>query len=274
VVSTWAGAESIQGYRERVAPDHVLINRANWDADAPNWAERGRRAWAGEPTWGLWWTPESELHLLPDDLTDRDAVELGCGTAYGSAWMARRGARAVGLDNSFEQLRTARVLQEEFDLRFPLVHADAEHLPFADASFDVAISEYGAAIWCDPLAWIPEAARVLRPGGRLMFVAGGVLPMLCYPTDDDSAPADTTLHRDYFGMHRFEWHDANGVVDAVEYHLGHGEMVRLLRRCRFEIEDLVEIRAPETPMPISEADISWEWARRWPSVEAWKARKR
>jgi hypothetical protein len=107
-----------------------------------------------------------------------------------------------------------------------------------------------------------------------MFVAGGVLPMLCYPTDDDSAPADTTLHRDYFGMNRFEWHDANGVVDAVEYHLGHGEMVRLLRRCRFEIEDLVEIRAPETPMPISEADISWEWARRWPSVEAWKARKR
>jgi ubiquinone/menaquinone biosynthesis C-methylase UbiE len=154
------------------------------------------------------------------------------------------------------------------------VHADAEHLPFAAGSFDVAISEYGAAIWCDPYAWIPEAARVLRPGGSLMFVAGGVLPLLCYPTDDDTAPADTTLHRDYFGMHRFEWHDASGAVDAVEYHLGHGEMIRLLRSCGFEIEDLVEIQAPETPMAMSDADISWEWARRWPSVEAWKARKR
>jgi hypothetical protein len=58
---------------------HVLVNRASWDADAPNWVERGREAWAGEPTWGIWGNPESELHLL-DDVDGLDAVELGCGT--------------------------------------------------------------------------------------------------------------------------------------------------------------------------------------------------
>jgi SAM-dependent methyltransferase len=252
--------------------DHVLVNRGSWDADAPNWVERGRRAWAGEPTWGIWGNPESELHLLPD-VTGLDAVELGCGTGYISAWLARRGARPVGLDVSFRQLATAKILQAEFDLRFALVHADAEHAPFADGSFDLAISEYGAAIWCDPYAWIPEAARILRPGGRLIALGSGAIVMLCFRPDDDTAPAEETLHRDYFGMHRFEWHDEEGKVDGIEFHLEHGEMIRLLRGCGFEVEDLVEVQAPQDARSHVEADVPLEWARRWPSVEVWKARK-
>lgn len=251
--------------------DHVLLNRASWDEDAPNWVERGREAWAvEEPVWGRG-NPESELQLLPD-VSGLDAIELGCGTAYVSAWLMRRGARAVGLDNSWNQLATARVLQEEFDQHFPLVHADAERPPFADESFDFAISQYGAAIWCDPYRWIPEVARILRPGGRLVFEGGSPLLMLCYPADDDDAPADTQLHRDYFGMHRFEWRRADGTVEDVEFHLAHGDMIRLLRSCGFEIEDLIEIQAPA-------AATGWfpyvpvEWAQRWPSAEAWKVRK-
>lgn len=111
--------------------DHVLVNRASWDEDAPNWVERGRESWAlEEPVWGRG-NPESELRLLPD-VSGLDAIELGCGTAYVSAWLMRRGARVVALDNSWNQLATARMLQEEFDQRFPLVHADAERPPFAD----------------------------------------------------------------------------------------------------------------------------------------------
>jgi SAM-dependent methyltransferase len=251
--------------------DHVSVNRASWDEDAPNWVERGRRLWASyeDPSWG--WYTESQLHLLPD-VSGLDAVELGCGTGYISSWLKRRGARVVGLDNSSKQLATARSFQEEFGVRFPLVHADAERAPFADGSFDVAISEYGAAIWCDPYRWIPEAARILRPGGRLMFLGGGTILQMCYPTDDDEAPAETTLHRPYFGMHRFEWHTPQGAIDEIEFHLGYGDMIRLLRSNGFEIEDLIEIQAPEGAEPIDE-HVPVEWARRWPSEEAWNVRK-
>ena len=165
---------------------HVRVNRDSWDEDAPNWVERGREAWAlEEPVWGRG-NRESEIHLLPD-VSGLEAIELGCGTAYISAWLMRRGARVIGLDNSSRQLATALTFQEEYALHFPLVHADAERTPFADESFDFAISQYGAAIWCDPYRWIPEAARILRPGGRLVFETGSPLVMLCFPTDDDEA---------------------------------------------------------------------------------------
>ena len=254
--------------------NHVLVNREHWDADADNWVEPGRKAWStDEISWGAWSVAESDLRVLPD-VDGLDVVELGCGTAYWSAWLARGGARPVGLDNSSRQLATARVFQEEYDLRFPLVHADAERAPFRDESFDLALSEYGAAIWCDPYRWIPEAARLLRPGGWLIFLGGHPLLLLCYPKDDDSAPADFQLHRDFFGMHRTEWHDEHGVVDGVEFRLPHGEMIRLLRANRFDVEDLVEIQVPNGATTTHDDVAPPEWVKRYPPEQIWKARKR
>src|ERR1700732_838679 len=213
--------------------DHVPRNRAAWDRGAAEYAGPGLRGWAQpEPTWGIWHIPEARAGVLPADLEGRDSIELGCGTGYVSAWLARRGARPVGLDNSPAQLATARQLQDRFGLRFPLFQANAEQAPFADASFDLAISEYGASIWCDPYVWIPEAARLLRPGGQLIFLVNSVLMMLTIP-DEEGLPAGERLLRPYFGMHRFEWPDDN----SVELHLSHGDMIRLLRRCGLAVED-------------------------------------
>jgi SAM-dependent methyltransferase len=248
-------------------PDHVRRNRAVWDAMAPDWAAAGRRRWSEEPSWGIWSIPEAELRLLPDDLDGLDAIELGCGTGYVSAWLARLGARPVGIDNSAGQLATARALQQDFGLDFPLLHGNAERVPYPDESFDLAISEYGAAIWCDPYAWIPEAARLLRPGGRLVFLTNGTLLQLCVPAIE--APADERLKRDYFGLHRLEWPDD----DSVEFSLGFGDWVRLFRSSGFEIADLLELRPPEgatTSFPY----VTTEWARRWPSEQVWKLTKR
>src|SRR5919204_493789 len=102
---------------ETELPEHVRRNRVHWDARAAEYVGPGERAWARpEPTWGIWRVPESELRVLPEDLAGKDAIELGCGTAYVSAWLARRGARVVGIDNSASQLETARRLQREHEI--------------------------------------------------------------------------------------------------------------------------------------------------------------
>jgi ubiquinone/menaquinone biosynthesis C-methylase UbiE len=219
-------------------------------------------------SWGIFSVPEEQVRLLPAELDGKDVIELGCGTAYLSAWLARRGAKPVGIDNSPKQLETAKRLQDEHDLHFPLHLGNAEATPFPDASFDIAISEYGAAIWCDPYKWIPEAARLLRPGGELMFLGNSTQLMLSTAQDDEDAPATTQLERPLFGMHTFSWSDG-----SAEFHITPGEMIRLLRDSGFEVLDLVEIRPPDgstTTYPY----VSLEWAQQWPAEEAWKARKR
>jgi SAM-dependent methyltransferase len=250
-------------------PEYVQRNRASWDGWAHEYEEAGRRNWAAaEPSWGIWGVPESEVRMLPDELDGLDAIELGCGTAYGSAWLARRGARAVGIDNSQAQLDTARALQVEHGIEFPLLHGNAEAVPYPDASFDFALSEYGASIWADPYKWIPEAARLLRPGGRLAFLVNAPMLMLCVPEYVGEA-ADEQLKRPYFGMHRVEWPDD----DSVEFHLPHGEMIALLRDNDFEVEALTEIRPPadsETRYDF----VTLDWARQWPCEEVWRGRKR
>ena len=127
--------------------EHVVRNRAYWDDLARQYVEAGEHAWARkEPVWGIWHVPEAELQVFSEQLSGKDAIELGCGTAYISAWLSRRGARVVGIDNSEAQLGTARRLQRQYGLDFPLIHCDAEAIAYPDASFDFAISEYGACL--------------------------------------------------------------------------------------------------------------------------------
>jgi SAM-dependent methyltransferase len=253
-------------------PEHVRANREAWDRYAAEYVDGGRTNWAQPtPTWGIWRVPEDDLLLLPEELDGKDVVELGCGTAYVSAWVARRGARPVGIDNSPAQLESARTFQREFGLDFPLHLGNAEATPFESASFDLAISEYGAALWADPYAWVPEAARLLRPGGQLVFLTNSALLQLTVPDLEADGPAGTELIRPYFGMHRTVWPDDT----SIEFHLPHGEWIRVLRSAGFDVERLVEIQAPEDAV----GDPRWtfvsaDWARKWPSEEAWVARKR
>lgn len=254
---------------EAALPEHVRRNRIHWDARAAEYAGPGERAWARpEPTWGIWRVPDAGLHVLPEDLAGKDVIELGCGTAYLSAWLARRGAHVVGIDNSAAQLATASRLQRAYGLAFMLIHGNAERVPYPDASFDLAISEYGASLWADPAHWIPEAARLLRPGGLLIFLVHSALLMLCMPEDASLAASDRLL-RPAFGMYQMEWPGEMG----VEFHLSHGDWLRVLRRSGFEIEDLIEVQAPEagtTRYPY----VTPQWARQWPAEEIWKVRRR
>ncbi|HEX3291301.1 MAG TPA: class I SAM-dependent methyltransferase [Gaiella sp.] len=244
-------------------------NREDWTrANAEHTDAEASQAWAREEiTWGVFGVPEASIDTL-GGVDGLDVVELGCGTAYVSAWLARRGARPVGVDVTPAQLATARRCQVEFGLEFPLVEASAEDVPLPSGTFDLAVSEYGASIWCDPHRWLPEAYRLLRPGGRLWFLRNSTLSMLCAP--DEEGPPGETLLRPQRGLARMEWPGETG----VEWQLPHGELFRLLRRSGFDVIDLVELYAPDEATDHEYyAAFSAEWARKWPAEEIWVAAK-
>lgn len=251
-------------------PEHVQRNRKAWGKMSEQFADAGRRSWAtSEIAWGIWDTPERELHALGDlaSWRGKNSIELGCGTAYFSAWLANLGMKPVGIDITPEQLANARLYQNEFGIGFPLIEGSAEEVPLADASFDLALSEYGARIWCDPYRWIPEASRLLRPGGKLVFLRNSPLSQIWTP---DTGAAEERLHRDWFGLFRLEWPGD----ESVEFCLPTGPMLRLLRASGFEVQDLLEIQ------PLADARygrfdyMTLAWARRRPSEEIWVAAKR
>jgi SAM-dependent methyltransferase len=257
--------------KDHYSGDYVQRNRNYWDRKSAEFAPLLRNAWSHtNPSWGIYSVPEAELKMLPDNLAGMEVVDLGCGTGYVCAWMQRLGAHPTGIDNSPEQIAIARDLQKEYDLEFPILLGNAEETLFEDESFDFAISEYGASIWCDPYRWIPEAARILKPGGLLHFLVNGTILMLCSATDsDESDPVGETLERPLFGMHRIEWTG----YEEVEFHLPPGKMISLLHQCGFEVLDLIEVEIPEGST--TDYDFApYDWARKWPVEEVWKARKR
>jgi SAM-dependent methyltransferase len=237
------------------------------------WFDRyARRRWASvEPFWGMWCIPQSRLPVLPDDLSGSVAVELGCGSAYVSAWLARRGARPVGVDVSGRQLANARRLRDEFGLRFPLIQGDAERVPLTAGCADLVINEYGASIWCDPYRWIPEAARLLRPGGRLVFMGESTLARMCL---SGAGPVTDRLVHDLFGLHRHVRRGSTSGTEYLQFTLPHGEWIRLMTSCGVVVEDLIEVHVPPDAVNNDFPEFPDEWVRRWPAEEVWFARRR
>ncbi len=251
-------------------PEHVLENRKAWTEFSVGFEEPGRSAWASDHiNWGIWDVRESDIHALGDlkRWRGKDVIELGCGTGYISAWLARIGMHPVGIDITPAQIANARKFQKEFNLEFPILQCSAEDVPLKSESFDLAISEYGASIWCDPYKWIPEAARLLRPGGTLVFLRNGTLSVLCTAP---SGPVTEGLQRDYFEMHRITWEEDPG----VEFHLPPGKMIQVLRDNGFEVEALIEIEPPADAKEVRYEYMNLNWAKHWPSEEIWRAVKR
>lgn len=252
-------------------PDYVAINRQGWtEANAEYTDAAAHDTWAQEEiTWGQWAKPESEVRILPD-VTGKDVIELGCGTAYFGAWLKRAGARrVVGVDVTPAQLDTARRMDAEFGLGLELIEANAEDVPLPDDSFDLAFSEYGASIWCDPALWIPEAARLLRPEGELVFMRGTTVRILCVP---DTGKTTDQLARPQKGLYKLVWEDED---PCVEFHPGTADMLAILQANGFQLLDFRELFAPEDAEEHSYyTDPPIEWAKRWPAEEIWRLRLR
>jgi SAM-dependent methyltransferase len=249
-------------------PEYVARNVENWtEANGQYTGPNARAAWAkDEISYGVFGVPEAEVRVL-GDVAGLDVVELGCGTAYVSAWLMRLGARPVGVDPTPAQLETAREMQEEFGLEFPLVEAVAESVPLPDASFDLAVSEYGASIWADPERWIPEAARLLRPRGRLVFLRNSMVSMLCMALDG----VTESLQRPQRELRKITWPDTG----ETNFQAPTGELIDILGAAGFALERLVELYAPDDATTHEYYQyVSAEWGRKWPVEEIWAARKR
>jgi ubiquinone/menaquinone biosynthesis C-methylase UbiE len=245
--------------------EHALKNREFWDNQSDEYDERNAKFIERGMAWGLWQIPEAELQVL-GDVEGKDVLDLGCGAGDWCRSLLRAGARPVGLDNSQARLDRARAGNEASGVDFPLVHASAEAIPLEDASLDVVMADWGAPTFSDPYLFVPEVARILRPGGLFAFTGGTPLDWITF--DEAADTYSDRLQRPYFGLHR--WETPEG---SVEFMLPIGEWIRLYRRSGFVIEDLIEVQPREGATSTYRSEAEIEWARKWPMEQIWKVRR-
>jgi len=237
-------------------------NREAWNAKS-DWyqAKHGPQLDTRPLAWGAWAIPEADIGAL-GDVSGLVVLELGCGGGQWSAFLADAGARPVGLDLSERQLEAAKIRMRR---PYPLVQADGGRVPLASATVDLVVSDHGAMSWADPFRTVPEAARVLRPGGRLVFCTSTPWLYVCVGPED--RPSDT-LTQDYFGLHEVEEGDGSST-----FMLGYGDWIRLFRRYGLTVEDLIELRPPEGATTAYDEYVPLKWARRWPAEAIWVTRR-
>lgn len=214
--------------------------------------------------WGVWRVPESQLGSL-GDVEGRDVLELGCGAAQWTLALLERGARAVGVDLSEQQLAHAVMLARPKATGVALVQGDAERLPFESRAFDIVFCDHGAIVFASPDKTVAEASRVLRPGGVLAFCMSTPIRDICF--DPTAGIVTPRLAVDYFGLSTFEDRE------SVEYQLPYGAWIRLFRLHGLVVEDLVELQVPLDATTTYSDFVPAPWAHRWPAEHIWKLRK-
>ncbi len=232
---------------ERRPVDEAESRHANgpdWDRYADEYqATHGEFLGDAGFVWGPEGLTEAEARVL-GDVAGRDVLEVGSGAGQCSRWVRAQGGRSFGLDLSFRQLQHSRRIDDDTGVAVPSVLGTATDLPFADASFDVVFSSFGALQFvADIDVAVAEAARVLRPGGRFAF-------SITHPTrwmfPDDPGEAGLVASQSYWDRTPYvEVDDASGVVAYVEHHRTLGDWVALLADAGFVLLRLLEPEWPE-----------------------------
>ena len=223
--------------------ESARANRSWWDAQARSYQDQ-HGDFLGDAD--LLWCPEglreADAHLL-GELVGRDVLEIGCGAAQGARWLVGAGARVSAFDVSYGQLLESRRLDQRSGVAVRrLVQADAQHMPFQDASFDLVVSAFGGIPFvADSAGVMRELARVLRPGGRLVF---SVTHPVRWVFPDDPGPLGLTVQQSYFDRTPYVEVDSSGAAVYVEHHRTLGDRIRELVQAGLVLEDLIE---PEWP---------------------------
>lgn len=234
--------------RERLdSPTSQRASRRWWDADAAQYHDThadflGVDSTDGEFVWCPEGLHEGDYHLL-GDIVGKTVLEVGCGSAPCSRWLAAHGAHPVGLDLSRAMLDRGLAAMARGGAQVPLVQAGAEALPFADQSFDLACSAFGAIPFvADSALAMREVARVLRPGGRWVFSVNHPVRWI-FP--DDPGQAGLTATMSYFDRTPYVEVDAAGEPTYVEHHRTIGDRVREIVAAGLTLLDIIEPDWPE-----------------------------
>ncbi|WP_020673822.1 class I SAM-dependent methyltransferase [Amycolatopsis nigrescens] len=225
-------------YRPVDEAEATAANLAWWDADADDYqATHGGFLGDADFVWCPENVREADAALL-GDVRGQRVLEVGCGQAACSRWLAAAGARVLGIDLSGGMLRHAREGNARTGIEVPLAQATAEHLPVATGSMDVACSAFGAIPFVSSIeAVFAEVHRVLRPGGRWVF---SVTHPMRWIFPDDPGPGGLTASQPYFDRTPYLEVDDQGTATYVEYHRTLGDYVRALTGTGFRLEDLIE----------------------------------
>jgi SAM-dependent methyltransferase len=226
--------------------DAAVTSRANrgwWDGAADEYqAEHGDFLRDSGFVWCPEGLDEADAHLL-GDVTGKDILEIGCGAGQCGRWLAGQGARVASFDLSFRQLQHSRRIDADADLALPVVQADAEALPFADESFDLACSAFGALPFvADARAVLIETRRVLRPGGRLVF---SVSHPVRWAFPDDPGPGGLTADRSYFDRSPYVEMGDDGQPAYVEHHRTMADWIGHITASGMTVTTLTEPEWPE-----------------------------
>lgn len=215
----------------------AAANSAFWSGYAPDYlAEHGEVLGEAELLWCPEGWTEDEVGWL-GDVAGLDVLEVGCGAAQGSRWVAANGGRPVGVDLSPGMLAAAREAGHAAGIEVPLVQADARELPFEAESFDLAFTAFGAIPFVpDPERIFAEVARVLRPGGRWVFTTSHPLRWIFA---DDPDPEHLRVVRPYFGADPYFEAD-EGTLTYAEFQHTTEELVEGLHAAGFRLTALRE----------------------------------
>lgn len=230
----------------------LRANRGWWDAEADSYHdEHGEFLGVADFVWCPERLREADAHLL-GDVHGRRILEIGSGSAMCSRWLATQGAHPVATDISAGMLRHARAGALRSGIVVPLVQADAQRLPFADASFDLAFTAFGAVPFvADSAEVMREVFRVLRPGGRWVFATTHPIRW-AFP--DDPGPDGLRATMPYFDRTPYVEADAEGRAVYVEHHRTLGDRVREITAAGLRLVDLIE---PEWPAGHTEEWGQW-----------------